>query len=304
MKEHLSALTDKSSDIKTSTLLELSGLADKEFDGFVVAWREIDSETKVEILTRLTELAEDNVQLDFSLICRLSLSDEKPAVRKAALDGLWEIQDRAFIMPIVEILLNDIESDVKASAAICLSSFAQLSQNKKLIDRDTKKVFHALINTINANKTEIDVTRRSLEALGYFSGTIVDETLSTFHKDKNPLLKQSAIYAMGRNAQLKWLAIIMEDFKNENPAIRFEALNAAGYLGGESIVLNIIPFTNDEDTQVQVAALTALGYIGGELAKREILLWTEDTDENIRDAAMNALSNIDFDQDPLGLTLR
>ena len=36
MKEHLSALTDKSSDIKTSTLLELSGLADKEFDGFVV----------------------------------------------------------------------------------------------------------------------------------------------------------------------------------------------------------------------------------------------------------------------------
>ena len=50
-----------------------------------------------------------------------------------------------------------------------------------------------------------------------------------------------------------------------------------------------------------MAALTSLGYIGGELAKREILEWTGDDNENIREVAINALTNIDFEQDPLGI---
>jgi HEAT repeat protein len=301
VEDYLSALSGKPETIKTSTLLELSGISGDELDNFTDTWLTFKSEVKVEILTRLTELAENDVHLDFTPICKLNLSDSEPIVRKAALDGLWELHDRAFIQPIIEILLNDTDSDVKSAAAVALSSFAQMSQSGKLINKDSAKIFDALIQTIENDKETDKVLSRTLEALGYFSDQQVDHKLNQFHRDKNPLLRQSAIFAMGRNAKQKWLDIILDDLSDENPAIRFEALNAVGFLGDESTVPDITPFTKDADLQIKVAAITSLGHIGGELAKREILTWIEDDDENIRDAAQNALTDIDFEQDPLGL---
>ena len=304
MKDYLSELATEPETIKTFTLLELSGVSGKELGNFSDAWLTLESGIKAKILTRLTELAENDVQLDFTPVCKLGLSDLDPNIRKIALEGLWEIQDRSFLQPIIDILLNDPDPDVKSAAALSLSSFAQMSQNGKLINRDSIKVFEALIQTIENVKENDKVLGRALESLGYFSGQAVDDALNKFHRHKNPFLRQSAIFAMGRNAHQKWIDIILNDLTDEHTAIRFEALNAAGFLCDESNVTQIIPFTKDPDTQIQTSALTTLGHIGGELAKREILTWTEDDDDNIRDTAINALANIDFEQDPLGLSLR
>ena len=301
MEDYLTELAQNHESIKTSTLLEFSGISGEELDHFCSTWEIVPSKIKVKILIRLNELAEFDVQLDFTNICKISLSDTEPAVRKAALDGLWELQDRTFIKPLIKILLTDSDSDVKSAAAIALSSFARMSHNGKLINRDTKKIFDALIKTVENKDEEDNVLRRALEALGYFSDQRIDNVLNRFHRSKNVLLRQSAIFAMGRNSQEKWLNLILNDLKDKNPAIRFEALNAVGFLGDESTVSKIIPFTKDSDIQIKVAALTSLGYIGGELAKREILEWTGDDNENIREVAINALTNIDFEQDPLGI---
>ena len=157
------------------------------------------------------------------------------------------------------------------------------------------------MQTIEKDQEDNKVISRTVEAIGYFSGQQVEDTLTKFHRSKISQLRQSAIFAMGRNAQPKWLDMILKDFNDANPAIRFEALNAAGLLGDESTVPQIIPFTKDTDTQIKLAALTSLGYIGGELAKREILTYIEDDDDNVKDAAVIALANIDFEQDPLGI---
>ena len=304
LKDYLSELAAESETIKTSTLLELSGVSGRELDKFSDIWLTLECGIKVKILTGLTELAELDVQLDFTPICRLGLLDLDPTIRKAALEGLWEIQDRSFLQPIIDILMNDPDPDVRSAAALSLSSFAQMSQNGKLINRDSTKLFEALIQTIENVEEDDKVLGKALESIGYFSDQAVDDALNKFHRHKNPLLRQSAIFAMGRNAQQKWIDIILNDLIDENPAIRFEALNAAGFLCDESNVTQIIPFTKNSDIQIQTSALTTLGYIGGELAKHEILTWTEDDDDNIRDAAINALANIDFEQDPLGLSIR
>jgi HEAT repeat protein len=301
VKDYLNELDQQPEDIKTSTLLEMSDLSGEDVENFSDIWSKLESEIKVKILKRLTELAEYDVQLDFTSICKLCLSDPEPIVRKSALDGLWELQDRTFIQPLIEILINDTDSAVKSAAAIALNSFAQMHQNGKLIERDSSKIFDALMQTIEKGQEENAVISRTVEAIGYFSGQQVEDTLTKFHRNKNSQLRQSAIFAMGRNAQPKWLDMILKDFNDANPAIRFEALNAAGLLGDESTVPQIIPFTKDTDTQIKLAALTSLGYIGGELAKREILTCIEDDDENVKDAAISALANIDFEQDPLGI---
>tara|TARA_Y100000590_G_scaffold470683_1_gene667739 strand:+ start:1987 stop:2904 length:918 start_codon:yes stop_codon:yes gene_type:complete len=301
VEDYLTELAQNNETIKTSTLLEFSGISGEELEDFCNIWKNIPGSIKVKILTRLNELAEFDVQLDFTNICKASLSDAEPIVRKAALDGLWELQDRTFIKPLISILLDDSDSEVRSAAAISLSSFARLNQNGKLINRDAKKIFDALIEIVEKEGENYNVLRRTIEAIGYFYDNRVDDILNRFHRSENPLLRQSAIFAMGRNSKQKWLNLILKDLRDENPAIRFESLNALGFLGDESTVSEIIPFTKDPDIQIKIAALTSLGYLGGELAKREILTWTEDDDENIREVAISALTNIDFEEDPLGL---
>ena len=106
MKDYLNELDQQPEDIKTSTLLEMSDMSGEDVENFSDIWSKLESEIKVKILKRLTELAEYDVQLDFTSICKLCLSDPEPIVRKAALDGLWELQDRTFIQPLIEILIN------------------------------------------------------------------------------------------------------------------------------------------------------------------------------------------------------
>ena len=223
MKDYLNELDQQPEDIKTSTLLEMSDLSGEDVENFSDIWSKLESEIKVKILKRLTELAEYDVQLDFTSICKLCLSAPEPIVRKSALDGLWELQDRTFIQPLIEILINDTDSAVKSAAAIALNSFAQMHQNGKLIERDSSKIFDALMQTIEKGQEENADISRTVEAIGYLSGQQVEDTLTKFHRNKNSQLRQSAIFAMGRTAQPKWLDLILKDFNDANPAIRFEA---------------------------------------------------------------------------------
>ena len=71
MKDYLNELDQQPEDIKTSTLLEMSDLSGEDVENFSDIWSKLESEIKVKILKRLTELAEYDVQLDFTSICKL-----------------------------------------------------------------------------------------------------------------------------------------------------------------------------------------------------------------------------------------
>jgi HEAT repeat protein len=279
----------------------LSDLADGQLELFRDAWVEVSSGRKVKLLGILTDLAEDNVELNFTSVFTIGMSDPDPTVRQLAVKGLWESEDRTLIRPLVGLLSRDPSPEVRAAAAMSLRPFAERAQLGQLIDRDAKRVREALMAAITRAGDDQEVTRRAVEAVGYFSGDDVDQVITAAQLSGDPLLRQSALFAMGNAVHLVWVQPLINALDEDDAAIRYEAAGALGRLGENSAVAHLVPLLKDEDTQVKVAVATALGAIGGDLAKRALRVCLELGDEPLEQAARTALTGVEFEDDPLGV---
>ena len=286
--------------ISHASLLPLSGLSAGRMAEFKSEWSSVDSARKCEILARLSEMGEDNLELDFTAVLQACLGDADEAVREQAARGLWECEDRAIIAPLSSLVTTDPSPSVRAAAATVLGTFAEMAQAGRLIDRDSERVFEALFSAVSSSDEETDVRRRALESIAHFDDPAIEDVIEETYYEGSSELKQSAIFAMGRTSNSQWLSTVLDDIEDESPAVRFEAASACGLLGDESTVSHLLALIDDEDFQVQNAAVEALGSIGGPTAKQALLECTTAEDEALQEAAHAALRAIEFDEDPLG----
>ncbi len=299
LNAYLNELGDESTSVKHSGLLQLSSLTREDVRDFRRVWRGFARERRREVLSALVELSEDNLELDFSTIFRSCLSDEYELVREQATRGLLETDDRAVIRPLIGLLKSDPSSRVREAAAISLSKFTDLAQQGKLIARDQDRIREALLVVISSGKETADVRRRAIEAAASFDTPEIDQIVRDAYENGDSTMRQSAIYAMGRSSNNKWLSIVLSEMKASDPAIRYEATNACGLLGDESEIPYVVALITDEDIEVQCAAAIALGNIGGPVAKRALQRAVQIGDDALTEAAMEALTNLEFDDDPL-----
>ena len=297
---YIAELSDESTPVKRSGLLQLSSLTRDDVRDFRHHWRGVGRTRRREVLAALVELSEDNLELDFSAVYRSCLSDECEMVREQATRGLIETDDRAIIRPLIGLLKNDPSAKVREAAAITLSQFADMAQQGKLMSRDEDRVRDALLAAIGRSEEDVDVQRRAIEAVGSFNTTQISRILRAAYESDDSAMRQSAIYAMGRSSDSDWLPIVLREVNAVDPAIRYEAANACGLLGDESTIPQIAALIGDEDIEVQCAAAIALGNIGGPMAKRALRHAVEIGDDALTEAAAEALENLEFDEDPLG----
>ncbi len=293
-------LSDPSIQIRHTDLAQLSGLSRSEVMDVISAWTSIGFERRRELLERMIELAGDNIELDFTSIFRASLRDRDSSVRASAARGLWDSDDRVVIRPLVELLSKDPSTEVRAAVATTLGKFAEMGEDGKLIRRDAQRIRDALMSVIENPDEESETRRRAIEAIAPVRSERVYETIQQAYDDEDILMKQSAIYAMGRSSDSRWLTTALRETAHEEAAIRYEAAVACGYLGDDETVPYLINLLNDEDTQVQLAAARSLGNIGGDLAKRALVQAMKRGDHAIEEAAEQALASIEFEEDPLG----
>lgn len=297
---YIAELSDESSPVKRSGLLQLSSLTRDDARDFRRLWRGVGRERRREVLMALIELSEDNLELDFSAIFRVCLSDECEIVREQATRGLLETDDRALIRPLIGLLSDDPSANVRAAAAISLSKYADLAQQGKLMSRDSQRVRDALLAVIANHDEGRDVRRRAIEAVGSFDTDETSAIVRAAYGSEDSAMRQSAIYAMGRSSNSAWLPIALSETNAADPAIRYEAANACGLLGEESTIPQIAALIGDEDIEVQCAAAIALGNIGGPTAKRALRRALDVGEDALTEAAAEALENLEFDEDPLG----
>jgi N-acetylglutamate synthase-like GNAT family acetyltransferase len=98
-------------------------------------------------------------------------------------------------------------------------------------------------------------------------------------------MKNSAIYAMGKNCDAAWMPILIKEMASPNPDSRYEAAGACGEICDEEAVPYLIKLTEDKDLEVQLAAIQSLGQIGGVKAKQHLLKCLKSQDDNISEAA-------------------
>ena len=299
LETFLESLADPSIPLSNSNFIEVSDLAQAELGQFARAWFRLSLERRREIVGTLVELAEDSPDLDFCTVFKMCLKDQDDRVLEKAIDGLWEYEDRSVIPGLIQILDSDKSPEVRAAAAKALGKFAVLAQEGTLLPKDANSVRDNLMATLQNSVEDLDVRRRSLEAVAPFNTPDINDYVCWAYKSDDLRLKSSSIFAMGRTGEISWLPVLIKEMQSREPALRYETANACGELGDEEVVPHLIRLLQDDDYQVQVAGLNALGKIGGSLAKRALLRCVKEGDATLEEAARTALENVEFLEDPM-----
>ena len=156
----------------------------------------------------------------------------------------------------------------------------------------------------SAHRLDDDVRGRAIESIGAYDSAWVRQAIQNAYESGEHSLKVSAVHAMGRSAESRWLPLLVRELSNEDAEIRFEAAVAIGQVAEESAIPHLVPLLTDEDEEVRSAAVSALGEIGGERAKSALMEMLDSASDATREAAAAALSEIEFEEDPLGFRFR
>jgi HEAT repeat protein len=265
------------------------------------AWPEIDPERRRQAVCQLAELAEDNVELNFDAVFFAALDDPEAAVRAAAVRGLWEYEGRDLIGPLLRLLEKDEEPEVRAEAALALGRFVLMFEFGNLRERHFQKVEEGLRRALEDELEEEEVQARALEAISACGRPWVRLAILEAYRSEVPRLKISALHAMGRSCEPRWLPLLIEELSSENPAMRYEAATALGSLADRRAVSHLAPLLYDPDLEVKEAAIAALGQIGGSDVKSLLRPLLETSSPSIQEAAAAALAEADFAEDPLSV---
>ncbi len=270
---------------------ELTLLADLSRDDASTvkgAWPRIPAESRAEVLVRAAELAEDNIDLDFTGLACIGLGDEYPDVRARAADALWESTDRG-VASLLRARLDDEDTEVRSAAASSLRQFVALRELDEFDPAEGDAVVDALRARAEDPGEDEEVRARAIEALGARSLPWVSELIASAYDSDERQLRLAAIHAMGDSADARWLDYLHEQFYADDAEFRFEAVMAAGGIASEDSVEPVSELLGDDDSEVVIAAIEALGEIGGEAAVEALEAYGQQAPEEFVDLVRTAL---------------
>ena len=300
LESEIDELSDPSKRLSARHLADLSDLDAADARRLADAWPSIVPERRFSIVSELTELTEDNVDLNFDAVFKTALADGDANVRAAALRGLAEYEGRDLIAVLADLLRNDADAGVRREGAIALGRYALAAELGFLRDDDAEAIRATLIESAEDADEDERVRARAVEALGALSGDETDNLIESIYGEESLGLKVGAVDAMGRSCSETWLPVIIGELENRAPEMRHAAAFAAGEIGDESAIPPLKRVAiEDPDPEVRLAAVHALGEIGGKRARVALQGVLYEGDDALREAVEEAMSELSFHDDPL-----
>jgi HEAT repeat protein len=303
-EQYLDELTDGSVQLKVTDLQQLSQLSGEQLDAVRSRWPSINVRRRRRIIQELAVLGEDNVEFDFDAVFQLALDDDDADVRVQSVRALWEHEGTDLIDPLLRLLAGDEDAGVRAEAALALGRFVIMHEEGRLRDRYFESVEQGLRTSLSDRDEPQEVRARILEAVGSHNEQWVRDAIREAYESDVHLLKVSAVHAMGRSCDDRWLPLLTRELTNDDPEVRYEAAVSCAELADERAIPHLIKLVVDPDDEVKQAAISALGEIGGSQAKGALQALLDSESETTREAAMDALTHVDFEEDPLAFKHR
>jgi HEAT repeat protein len=296
--EAITAIRD--GDLSQTQVARLSDLSRANARSLAAAWDTIPEGNRVDLVRRFDELSEERVELNFGRALRIALGDRSAVVRQLAVAGLWEDDSSELLERLRSMLENDESPDVRAQAAASLERFSGKAAAGALDETVARGLRDELRRSASAAGAPYAVQRRALESLGPYAA---DPEISSLVKDAfdsaDHGLQCSALYAMGRSQDARWLPTILEQLESEEPEIRFEAARAAGLLGSTDAFPVLVQAARDDDAEVRHTAISAIGQIGGRGAVRALERLAEDAGEADLELIQAAIDDVNTLLEPL-----
>jgi HEAT repeat protein len=298
LAEAISAIRD--GDLSQTQVARLSDLSRNNARVLAAAWESIPEENRIDLVRRFDELSEERVDLNFGRALRVALNDRSAVVRQLAVAGLWEDESSEMLDRLRDILQNDESPDVRAQAAAALERFS----NKAVVGSLDESVASDLRDSLRRSAIDAGapyaVQRRALESLGpYAADPEISSLISEAFNSEDHGLQCSALYAMGRSQDARWLPTILVQLESEDPEIRFEAARAAGLLGSADALPVLLQAARDEDAEVRHVAIGSISQIGGRGAVRALERLAEDAGEADLELIQSAIDDVNTLIEPL-----
>lgn len=285
-----------------SVLVGLSDLSVREAERLRSAWPDVDAEVCLAVTSELNDLAEERVDYLFGRALLTMLDDSEPAVRQKALAGLWEHDDPRFAITLVSFLTSDPSEDVRAEAARGLGRFVEMAELGELDEDLAETVCSSLLDVLGDETESLHVRARSLESAAVLSQREeVYTAIERFFEEDDTGFRSTALYAMGRSLNSRFLPDVLNETASDDAEVRFEAARAAGRLGDTSALPVLADLADDEDAEVRHASINALGEIGGKAAIRYLRRLGESAPEADLELIEEALEEASVVTDPLML---
>jgi hypothetical protein len=290
----------RNGDLSQTQVARLSDLSRVNARALAAAWDSIPEGNRIDLVRRFDELSEDRVELNFRRALRVALDDRSAVVRQLAVAGLWEDDSSELLDRLRDMLVNDESPDVRAQAAAALERYSSLAAAGSLeesVANDLRDVLRRLASDVEAPYA---VQRRALESLGpYAADPQISSLVADAIDSDDHGLQCSALYAMGRSQDPRWLPAILHQLGNEDAEIRFEAARAAGLLGSTDALPVLLEAARDEDAEVRHVAIGAIGQIGGRGAVRALERLAEDAGEADLELIQSAIDDVNTLLEPL-----
>lgn len=289
--------------LSIASLYLLSDLEPELFADFIGRWPHLPAERRETIAQHLADISEENFSVDFSPYFAHFLHDPADKVRKAALDGLWDSSNIHLIDPIIEVMKNDHSVEIRALAAASLGHYILMAEWEELPRHISKPIVTALLEQWDTPHQHPNLRRATLESLAGSGHKRVNTLIEQAYEENDHFMTISAIFAMGRTADAKWVPLLVEELENPENDIRQEAAQALGGIGSPDAVSPLVDFVySEEDEEAQIVGIMALGQIGGDEATMALTRMGEAfEDEALQEAIENAMDEMSWVGNELAL---
>ena len=139
-------LLDNSKPFSSQFLLFFSDISLDDLEKLKSIWPEVDRERKCNLLKDLESLMEANTLASCDDFGYFALQDDDPRIRSQAIPLFWECTNIKFIPIFINLLQNDSDPEVNASAAAALGKFVLLGELEEIPEKSANMVQDLLIN--------------------------------------------------------------------------------------------------------------------------------------------------------------
>lgn len=293
------ALVDEQNTLPSWVWFRLSGIdGGEEEERLRALWPRIPLQRRRALLEELENLLEEDYTLSYFAVARAALEDPDARVRAMGIRLLWDEEKPEFAERFLQLLENDPDDEVRATAAGALGQFVYMGMLEELAQPLFDRIVATLLRIYHNTTLNAAIRRRALEAVSYAMHPEVPAAIQAAYEQEDEEWKASALFAMGRHGeQQRWGAIVLRHLKDKSPRLRAEAAQAAGELQLRKAVEPLLQLLHDTEASVRMAAAWALSEIGQggqrvERALQQALQRAKDEDE--ASLYQDALDNFAF----------
>ncbi len=285
LQQVIDSLLNDSSTLQERDFLRLSNLPAPEIRELSGCWERIPRQKRLDLLTKMHDLAEEDPLFFFEEIGKIGLADSDPQVRLCGIRLAALEESESLIPTLMQILSEEPNFQLRAGAAEALGRYVYLGEIEEISTKANDAIQDGLIRAYREDE-QVTVRQRALEAVSFSSRPAIDRMIEDAIQTDDEDWQASALVAMGRSANFQWRDTVTDLLDHESARLRLKAATAAGRLATEDAKAILVQMALDDTSEeVREAAVWALSEIGG----TDVQLLIE---ELIEDASQD--SEIDF----------